>query len=163
MATGLFGWLLFACALVTLSVAKPQMVVAADTRPLLSTSRCGTNSKCGKGYNCFIERGMGSEGACIPKTYSASNENEEVCLHTANCAAVAALRRVCSGCIISLVLTCGPVPSIETPWYRERIERFRDCLHPTPDQIRASTVRSLGERQNSRGLTEIQQMPAQYF
>lgn len=151
--------LILAWVLVTLSTARIQTVGATDLPPRLS--RCGTNSKCEKGYECFVQAGIATEGLCIPNAYSGSDRDEEACLHKANCAAAAALRRVCPGCVISPVMTCGGIPSSDT-WYRERWERLKDCLAATPEQIRASAVRAVrtsSQRPNPKGSIEIQQAP----
>lgn len=151
------GWKLLAWALITLSIARVQAVAAADLKP--SLSRCRTDSECRKGFKCYVQvPGIGLEGACVPRGTSGPDDDEQVCLHKANCAAAAALRRVCSGCIITPIMTCGGVPASDA-WYRERWERLKDCLAPMPEQIRAAVpiARTSSPRRHSNGAIEIQE------
>jgi hypothetical protein len=154
--------MLLAWVLVTVSIANVRTVAAIELPPRLLTLRCGTDSKCGKGYECVIPApGIGSEGFCVPKGYSNSNHDEEECLHKANCAAAGALRRACPACAITPIMTCGGAPSSDA-WYRERWERLKDCFNPTPEQVRASavpTVRTPSRKPNPGGPIEIQQAP----
>lgn len=153
------GWKLLACALITLSFARVQAVAAADLQPQLA--RCRTDSECRKGFKCFVQApGIGLEGVCIPNGPSGPDDDEQVCLHKANCAAAAALRRVCPGCIITPIMNCGGVPASDA-WYRERWERLKDCLNPTPEQIRAAVpaVRTPSRKPNPSGPIAIHQLP----
>jgi len=155
-------WMLLAWALISVSIVNVQSVAAADLMPHLLTQRCGTDSKCGRGYECVVRYPeLGSEGFCVPKGYSNSNLDEQDCLHKANCAAAKALRRVCPACIITPILTCGGVPS-DDAWYQERWARLKDCLTPTPEQIRASavpTVRTPSRKLKPGGPIEIPKAP----
>jgi len=151
--------MLLAWALITLSIASVQTVAAADLQPRLS--RCGTDSKCRKGFKCFVQvPDVSQEGVCVPNGLSGSNDDEQVCLHRANCAAAAALRRVCPACVITPILTCEGIPS-SNAWYRERWERLKDCLTPTPEQIRAAVpaARTSSSRPNPNGVIEIPEAP----
>jgi hypothetical protein len=151
------GWMLLACALITLSIARVQTVAAADLQPQLS--RCRTDSECRKGFKCYAQvPGIGLKGACVPRGPSGPDDDEQVCLHKANCAAAAALRRVCPACVITPIVTCGGVPSSDA-WYRERWERLKDCLSWTPEQIRAAVVPTASQTPNPKGLIVIEQMP----
>jgi len=152
---------LLASMLFILSVAVVPTVAAADSAPLLV--RCGTDSKCGKGYECVISSRFGRGGVCVPKS-EAGSDDDDACLHRANCAAAAALRRVCPGCVITPIMTCGGVPSSGSsdPWYREHWERLKDCLTPTPEQIRASAVQSVrpsSQQADRKGPIEIEEGP----
>ena len=152
--------MLIAWALITLNIASVQTVAAADLQPRLA--RCRTDSECRKGLKCYVQvPGVGLEGACVPRGPSGPDDDEQVCLHKANCAAAAALRRVCPGCVISPVMTCGGLPPTNTPWYRERWERLKDCFTPTPEQIRAAVpvARTSSPKANPNGVIEIQQLP----
>jgi hypothetical protein len=150
------GWIVLACALI-LSIARVQTVAAADLQPQLS--RCRTDSECRKGFKCYVQvPGIGLEGACVPRGPSGPDDDEQVCLHKANCAAAAALRRVCPGCIITPIMTCGGVPASDA-WYRERWERLKDCLSPTPEQIRAAVPVARTSSPRPHRVKEIQEGP----